>query len=208
MGDSMKFILIRHGETYANALYNTENRILIGALDAPVSQLNEIGKQQAKQAREKMKDIVIDAIYSSDLGRTKETAEIIFGEQRITYTSLLRERSLGSDQGKRVDEVFNQPDVWKYHVNVEEDSLEDCLTKKVVDGECYQDVIQRCQTFLNEFDFSANRTVAVVSHFHFIRCFIYQLLKKDVDRDMFTMMIPNAEPLIFEWNGHTFVEVK
>ena len=39
----MRFILIRHGETYANALYNTNKRILIGALDQPVSQLNDVG---------------------------------------------------------------------------------------------------------------------------------------------------------------------
>ena len=43
IGDYMKFIIIRHGETFANALFNTDDRILIGALDAPVSQLNENG---------------------------------------------------------------------------------------------------------------------------------------------------------------------
>jgi|GEM_PF-6524434 len=29
----MKLILIRHGETHANVLYDTDERILIGALD-------------------------------------------------------------------------------------------------------------------------------------------------------------------------------
>ena len=197
----MKFIIIRHGETFANALYDTDDRILIGALDAPVSQLNDQGIQQAMYTKEQLINEKIDAIYCSDLGRTKQTADIIFENRDIVYTPLLRERSLGSDEGKRVDEVFAREDVWKYHVNSQEDSIYDCLHKKVVDGESYNDVIKRCKLFLSEFDYTENKTIAVVAHFHFIRCFIYELLQKDADRELFTMIIPNAKPIVFTYNG-------
>ena len=83
----MRFILIRHGETYANALFNTDKRILIGALDQPVSQLNDVGMQQAKDTKLLLENYIIDEVYSSDLGRTKQTASIIFPNQNIQYTS-------------------------------------------------------------------------------------------------------------------------
>ena len=204
----MKFIIIRHGETFANALFNTDDRILIGALDEPISQLNEAGIQQAMNTKEQLLNIRVDTIYSSDLGRTKQTAEIIFNREDIIYTPLLRERSLGSDEGKRMDEVFAREDVWKYHVNSQLDSIEDCLSKKVFDGESYNDVINRCNTFLNQFNFNEDKTIVVVAHFHFIRCFIYQLLKKEPDRDLFTMMIPNSSPIIFQFKNGEFVEVR
>ena len=202
----MKFIIIRHGETYANALFNTDDRILIGALDAPISQLNETGIQQAMNTRELLSNVQIDKIYCSDLGRTKQTAQIIFDRNDIVYTQLLRERSLGSDEGKRIDEVFSKEDVWKYHVNSQLDSIEDCLSKKVIDGESYNDVIQRCNTFLETFDFNEEMTVAVVAHFHFIRCFVYQLLKKEPDRELFTMMIPNSSPIVFVYKDGEFIK--
>lgn len=202
----MKFIIIRHGETYANALFNTDDRILIGALDAPISQLNETGIQQAMNTRELLSNVQIDKIYCSDLGRSKQTAQIIFDRNDIVYTQLLRERSLGSDEGKRIDEVFSKEDVWKYHVNSQLDSIEDCLSKKVIDGESYNDVIQRCNTFLGTFDFNEEMTVAVVAHFHFIRCFVYQLLKKEPDRELFTMMIPNSSPIVFAYKDGEFIK--
>ena len=201
----MRFILIRHGETYANALYNTDKRILIGALDQPVSQLNDVGIQQAKDTKVLLENYIIDEVYSSDLGRTKQTASIIFPNQNIQYTSLLRERSLGSDEGKTVQEVFSRDDVWKYHVNTEEDSIEDCLIKKVVDGESYIDVMKRCKKFLSQFDLNDDKTVVVVSHFHFLRCFIYVLLGKEPDREMMRMLIPNAYPMIYTNENNKFI---
>ncbi len=201
----MRFILIRHGETYANALYNTNKRILIGALDQPVSQLNDVGIQQAKETKVLLENYIIDEVYSSDLGRTKKTASIVFPNKKIQYTSLLRERSLGSDEGKTVQEVFSRDDVWKYHVNTEEDSIEDCLNKKVIDGESYIDVMKRCKKFLSQFDINDNKTIATVSHFHFLRCFIYVLLNRESDREMMRMLIPNAYPMIYTYENNKFI---
>ena len=204
----MKFILIRHGETYANALYNTNKRILIGALDQPISQLNEVGIHQAKKTKALLENYVVDEVYSSDLGRTKQTASIIFPNKNIQYTSLLRERSLGSDEGKLVEEVFSRDDVWKYHVNTEDDSIEDCLNKKVTDGESYIDVMNRCKKFLSQFDVNEDKTVAIIAHFHLFRCFIYVLLNKEPDREMMRMLIPNAYPMIYTYENDKFTFYK
>lgn len=202
--DTMKIILIRHGETIANTLFNTNERILIGALNTPITYLNENGIKQANQAKNKLKDIEIDEIYCSDLYRAKQTASIIFGEKEMHYTSELRERCLGSDEGKKASEVFKEPTAWNYHVNSETDSLENCLNKKVIDGESYQDVLNRCQHFLKSFDFEEDKTIAIVAHFHFIRCMSYVLLNKKPDLDLFHHHIPNATPITFEYIKNQF----
>lgn len=204
----MKVILIRHGETYANDLFHTEDRILIGALDTKIAQLNEKGRQQAIEARKQLENIHIDEIYSSDLGRTIETTSLVFPNREFKTTSLLRERTLGSDEGLTFKEVFSREDVWNYHVNSDEDSIEECMTKKVIDGECFQEVLDRCNDFLNQFDFNENKTIAIVGHFHLFRFMIYALLDKKPDKELFKMMIPNATPIIFEYENGKFTHVE
>lgn len=92
------FWLVRHGET----LWNAERR-LQGWLDIP---LNEKGRKQAEQlARFLSSDAFtteIHAIYSSDLSRAYDTAEIATGHmgQAIVKDPGLRERSYGIYQGE------------------------------------------------------------------------------------------------------------
>ena len=82
----MRIILIRHGETYANELFNTDDRLLIGALDTQIAQLNDKGRQQAIEARKQLENIHIDEIYSSDLGRTIETTSLVFPNRTFKTT--------------------------------------------------------------------------------------------------------------------------
>ena len=204
----MRIILIRHGETYANDLFNSEDRILIGALDTEIAQLNEKGKRQAIEAKKQLENIQIDEIYSSDLGRTIETTSLVFPNREFNTTPLLRERTLGSDEGLTFKEVFSREGVWNYHVNSEFDSIEECMNKKVIDGECFQEALDRCNKFLEQFDFNENKTIAIVGHFHLFRFMIYTLLNKQPDKDLFKMMIPNASPMIFEYQDKRFTHVE
>lgn len=205
----MRIILIRHGETIANDLYNSgDERLLIGSLDNELTQLNDTGRKQAEEAKMIMDQIHVDEIYSSDLTRAKETATIIFGDRKIHQSALLRERSLGSDEGKKAKLVFQNENVWKYHVNSEKDPIELYLSKKVEDGESYQMVLDRCKEFLSQFDYNEDKTIAVIGHFHLIRCMIYSLLEKEPDRELFTMMIYNVTPIGYEYIDNQFVAYK
>ncbi len=90
----MKITLVRHGQTIENA-----NRIVQGQLDGTLS---ELGKQQAIETAEKLRNTKFDYIYCSDLGRCKQTAkEIIKFHQKtpIQYSSELREMNFGDFQG-------------------------------------------------------------------------------------------------------------
>ncbi len=203
----MQLILIRHGETYANVLYNTEDRILIGALDSNLTQLNETGRFQALQTKQRIQHLHIDEIYCSDLGRTKETAFIIFPDREIQFTELLRERSLGSDEGKRAVDLFQNETAWNYHVNLDQDSFETRLTKRVPDGENYLMVMERCRKFLHKLNFAEDKTIVIVAHFHLIRCMIAVLTHRENDETMFEWMIPNASPILFQGNEHGFQQI-
>ncbi|MGO9672670.1 MAG: histidine phosphatase family protein [Methylocella sp.] len=88
-----RFCLVRHGET----AWNAEGR-LQGQTDIP---LNETGRAQAKAAAARLATQSFDALYSSDLTRTFETAAVAAAQLGLEAqrTQTLRERFFGAFQG-------------------------------------------------------------------------------------------------------------
>ena len=84
-----EFTFIRHGQTADNVA-----GILQGHRDTP---LDEIGRQQARMAAERLSNQTIDAIFASDLSRAFETAQIIGDAVGVTPVpeKRLREWHLG-----------------------------------------------------------------------------------------------------------------
>jgi probable phosphoglycerate mutase len=97
-----RLVVVRHGE----AVWNTEERAH-GHLD---SELTDLGKRQVQAAAYALERFRFDALYSSDLGRAKETAEIIAGYQKlkITLEPRLRDRHLGVLQGLTIQESMSR----------------------------------------------------------------------------------------------------
>lgn len=96
------FFLVRHGETD----WNREGKYT-GQSDIP---LNENGRQQARQAAEQLLDLHPHVIYSSDLSRALETAQIISQvvSLPVMIDSRLREINQGEWEGLHVDEIKNR----------------------------------------------------------------------------------------------------
>ena len=93
-----RVLAIRHGET----AWNVDTRIQ-GHLDIP---LNDTGRWQARQVALALADERIDAIYSSDLLRARETAQTVARCDGIVTTDIgLRERSFGVFEGLTYREI-------------------------------------------------------------------------------------------------------
>ncbi|MDX6402179.1 MAG: glucosyl-3-phosphoglycerate phosphatase [Gaiellaceae bacterium] len=91
-------LLVRHGETD----WNREGRWQ-GMSD---TSLNELGRDQARALASSL-DGTVDAVYSSDLTRARETAEILAGKLglEVRLDPRLRERGFGSWEGLTTPEI-------------------------------------------------------------------------------------------------------
>jgi broad specificity phosphatase PhoE len=89
---SLRLYIARHGETEWNVQHKLQ-----GWTDIP---LDETGRTQAAALAESLKGVHIDAIYSSTLSRSRDTARTVAGTA-LTVKSLdgLRERNYGHFQG-------------------------------------------------------------------------------------------------------------
>ena len=90
-------LLVRHGETD----WNREGRWQ-GHSD---THLNEIGRAQAERVAGELDGV--DVVYSSDLARARDTAEIIAGRSGlpVRLDARLRERSFGAWEGLSAAEI-------------------------------------------------------------------------------------------------------
>lgn len=68
------FYLVRHGQTRLN-----RSRRLQGTTNSP---LTKKGIRMAKRLGQELKNIRFEAVYTSDLQRTKETARYILAENK------------------------------------------------------------------------------------------------------------------------------
>lgn len=97
-----KLFLVRHGETVDNA-----RQIMQGQTQG---QLNETGVAQAQQVRDALRGESFDAVLSSDLHRSIQTARIIAEPHGLTVepTPLLRERDWGSFTGRFIPDLKDE----------------------------------------------------------------------------------------------------
>ncbi|HSW48304.1 MAG TPA: histidine phosphatase family protein [Candidatus Saccharimonadales bacterium] len=148
------FYIVRHGQTD----WNVEN-LIQGHSDR---ELNELGRDQAEQLAKQFKNIKFDLIFSSDLWRAKQTAEIIALNHKLVVnsTKLMRERSFGKLEGKHRNEFgliletitkMSETETYKY--------------RPYKDYETDEEVISRIVTFFREVAISSpGKTILVATH--------------------------------------------
>ena len=93
-----KLLLVRHGETD----WNRDGRWQGGS----DTRLNDVGREQARALAQQL-DGEIDVLYSSDLARARETAEIVAAKLglEVRLDPRLRERGFGSWEGLTTTEI-------------------------------------------------------------------------------------------------------
>ena len=97
------FYFVRHGESEGNAA-----RIFTGQRDSP---LTSRGRLQAEAVAQELATVKFDRIVSSDLSRTRDTAEVIAKRQGIPVEIIpeLREINVGDRTGTSFDEARGLP---------------------------------------------------------------------------------------------------
>lgn len=160
----MKLYVIRHGRTSWNEKGLMQGRVNI--------KLSETGKKEAKDIREKLKDISFDICISSPLKRTLETASIVTDNKyKIITDELLIERNLGEFEGKKYDE-YEKLKFWDYKLNNDSYGVEPV-----------KDILKRTSSFLNNLKEKNYKTVLIVSHAATIRTINYNIIGYDSNTD-------------------------
>lgn len=155
--------LVRHGETN----WNRERRFQ-GQKDVP---LNDYGRAQAKKLSEKLNlsNSNIDAIYSSDLKRAYETANIIAEKYNydVRINIGLRERFFGVLEGLSLEEFKKDyPNTNFYNFDIDEN----------LQIEPYTDFQRRIyNTILTISEQHPNSSILIVSHGAAINSFLHEI---------------------------------
>lgn len=193
----MKLYLVRHGKTDA-----AEN----GNRQTPDTPLGEEGKNELSFLVKEFEGKEIDAIVSSPWTRAKETAEAIAAklDLPIHFTDLVRERTHDNRlQGAPIDSRINL----EYMKEIEENFLN--FDWKYLNGESLPDVVQRAKKardfLLKEYK---EKTVVLVSHGIFFRCFLALCLlgdnfdKEDFMKLFHSFSIPTASVTLLEYHSN------
>lgn len=139
-------------------------------------ELSELGVQQAKRIGEKLKVELSDkkfVMYSSDLLRAKQTAEIVGGYLGLApiLRTELRERNLGRCCGKSVQWL-------RENQEMQEKTIDDRLFS---DAESHRDEWNRLQPFFEKMMAGNDENVIVVSHGDLLSVFNVMFLGLSVE---------------------------
>lgn len=159
----MKVYLIRHGQTNGNV-----EKWHQGWGD---SHLTDKGISQAEELRDILKEKKFDRIICSDLLRTKQTCNIIFGEDAdVEYDPRVREINNSVFMGQSPDDLYE-----KYG----DDYKKSChyMDFSAYGGESADEILCRTKDFLCSLEQdTTSKRIAVVTHGGIIKAIISGIL--------------------------------
>lgn len=176
-----RIYFIRHGETQ----YNVEERF-VGTVDVP---LNSRGMQQAEYARQALKGIEFDSIYSSPLKRAIQTAKIVMQGRKlpILHAEGLREINCGDWEGKTKEqtealwkeEIYN----WGHAPHL----------LRIPNGETFQKASNRAfECFRKIVEKYTGKTILMSSHMIIIQLLLLRLAEIPIRQFWEMPMLDNA----------------
>jgi probable phosphoglycerate mutase len=151
--DSRVIFLVRHGKLQQQ----DEQRRYIGQLDLPLSLE---GRNQARNLHRRFEHARLDAIYCSDLRRSRETAELIVGAAgpKVIVRKDLREIAMGEWEGLSLRDVARDfPEQFRARGA-------DLATFRTPGGESFADCSRRVIPAFEEIADSTEGNVLIVGH--------------------------------------------
>ena len=162
----MKIDFVRHGQTEYN-----KHGFITGQIDVP---LIEEGVEQAKKTSLEISNDY-EELYSSDLVRCKETAEILNQKLnlKIKYDARLRERDFGTWAGKKFSEMDSTGEMKEKDKNQQ-------YNYRPYGGESVEDVKVRALAFIEDVKNNAkDKKILVVTSGGIIRL-LHNILNGEV----------------------------
>jgi alpha-ribazole phosphatase/probable phosphoglycerate mutase len=173
-------VLVRHGEVEERYLrcYNGHNDIA----------LSPQGRGESRALAQKLEHERFDAIYCSDLRRTRETLEAFAHAKNAVYTEALREKSWGKHEGLTFDAILAQGEL----------AYDDFLGWiEGLDGEPYKAYLQRIEDFFLEFLPAQNhQNVLIITHAGVIRSLVHIVQKIPLE-EAFCISIPYSSAVVY-----------
>jgi len=149
----MKLIIIRHAETVKNKEGLTQ-----GHGD---SLFTSKGRIQLQKTKKYLQNFSIKKVYSSDLGRSVNSAKELFTNKEIVTTPLLREINWGDWSNLKFEELLKK---WNVYY---QKSFDEGIPKEEIrppDGENTYDHLKRIKKFLSKLEFESEDNIAIVGH--------------------------------------------
>ena len=164
------FYIVRHGQTDWNILGKTQGH--------GNSELTQKGEEQAFELAKAIKEYSIDDIYSSDLGRAIQTAQIIGNEigVDVNETESLREMGFGDWEGLLIDEIK------KDHAKTYETWRNQPHLANIPNGETLHIIKDRVDNFIKKLNEKYdNKHILLVSHSVTVRVMLLSFLNSGVE---------------------------
>ena len=164
------FYIVRHGQTNWNILGKTQGH--------GNSDLTPKGENQALELSKAIKEYPIDYIYSSDLGRAVQTAEIIGSTigVDVIQTPSLREMGFGDWEGLLIEEIK------KDHAKTYETWRNQPHLVNIPNGETLHIIKDRVDAFIKELNEKYdNKHILLVSHSVTVRVMLLSFLNSGVE---------------------------
>jgi broad specificity phosphatase PhoE len=162
---NMNIYIIRHGETKKDLTFNPDGY--------PDADLTQVGLKQAQITGKHISKVQFDAIYSSDLKRAIQTAEIISSYQKglqISIDKQLREIHMGVFHTSSEDEIKKDyPEFYNEFLKRETDF-------RYPSGESGEEVLTRILNFLEPIKYKKFNNICIVCHGGIIRSVISHFL--------------------------------
>lgn len=173
--------LVRHGETLAN-----RQGILQGWTNNP---LDDTGRKQASALVTRAARVPLDALYTSDLIRTRETAAPLAAARGMEAKVLpgLREISFGKWDGHHLREIQEKDpdtlrDIFLKPGQVDLEAEEDLAASQKRGWETFRELVDQMEP---------EGTILCVSHGGLIRLLVCQILGFPID-NMWRMSLANT----------------
>ena len=199
----LKLYIVRHGETEWNVIKRFQ-----GQLNTP---LTEKGMEKLRKTGKKLENVLFDEVYTSELGRTVASAEIILNENNgyknnkleLKKLAELNEVYFGVWQGLTYEEVFlKYPEEGNnYFYNVKNYKAEN------VEAEKLEDALERFLKGINKIlDSHESGNILVVTHGTVFEMFMNYVANNSIfDIDERTLM-GNGDYKVFSYKDGKFQE--